>query len=410
MICKPSNGGCKSLKSILWKIRRKESLINIGINITSAVAGGGVVYLDNLIKHISGYGGTNKYYIYDTIKPTIKRSENESGNFEWLIFKFPSLGSIFRIFWEQFILPVYLKRDKIQILFCPANIGLLFYKIPFVVVVQSVAMFDDNLIRREKLLPKFRFLFLRLLTIHSMRKARKVIFISKAAQKTLCEKYNIRYEKTTVIYHGNENCFNLDFNQIDIHKVTKLYGLDKYILFVSNIYQFKNFYELILAFISIKDRIDKRIKLVFAGVSFDDVYYKRLKKIIFENNCEDHIQFLGHVSNEVLPFLYTSSLLYVYPSTLESFGMTLVEAMCCGSPIIASNIEPIPEICHEAALYFNPNDSDDIAEKMLMLLQSGKLQADLSKKALKRAKFFSWEKTTLETLNLIESAHEDCNQ
>lgn len=382
--------------------------VKIGINTTSAVAGGGVTYLVNLIKQLYAFDGENKYYIYATIKSSIQECKNSSANFEWLTYKFPSINPIFRIFWEQFILPVYLKINKVQILLCPANIGLIFSQFPYVLVVQNVAMFNDDLIRREKSYQKIRLLLLRALTKYSIKKAKKVIFISKASQKAICEKYSIGYEKTTVIYHGNEDHFHSCQNQVDGNKIKSKYKLNKYLLFVSNIYQFKNFYELILSFIKIKDKIDKNIKLVFAGVSFDDLYYKKLKKVIYNNGCENRIQFLDHVPTDELPYLYANSILYVYPSTIESFGKTLIEAMGCGASVIASNIEPIPEVCQDAALYFNPNDPDDIADKMFKVLGSDDLQLELSKKAVERAKFFSWEKTARETLKVLEA--ETCNE
>jgi len=96
-------------------------------------------------------------------------------------------------------------------------------------------------------------------------------------------------------------------------------------------------------------------------------------------------------------------MLYVYPSILESCGKTLIEAMGCGASIAVSNIDPMPEMCADAAIYFNPDDPDDIAEKMLKVLQSDKLRTGLSTKALKRAAYFSWEKTAKEMLDVLVS-------
>ncbi len=376
--------------------------VNIGLNITSAVAGGGVTYLNKLIKYFANHDHVNKYYVYASGNSAIQSFKNTSINLTYLVHKLPKYSIFARIFWEQFVLPFSLKKHSVQILFCPANIGPIFFNFPFVLVVQNIAMFNDDLIRSETPYQKLRLLFLRLLTKHSMLRAEKVIFISKASQKALCGKYGIDYEKTIVIYHGNEGHFHL--NQIVKSKTENRYNLEKYILCVSNIYKFKNFYELILAFIKIKDKIDQNMKLVFIGQSFDNEYNEKLQKVIAANSCRDRIKFIGHVPHKDLPLLYAHSTLYAYPSTIESFGKTLIEAMASGATVVASNIEPIPEVCGDAALYFNPNDPDDIAEKLMMALQSDDLRSDLSKLALKRGDFFFWEKTAQETLDTINSA------
>lgn len=384
---------------------KKGQGINIGINTTSAVAGGGVTYLNNLIRYLSLYDNLNNYYIYSSTHSTIQRPE--SPNFKWIVCRSPSVSPIFRIFWEQFILPLYLKKHLIQVLFCPANIGLLFMRFPFVVVVQNMAVFNDDFIRYENLYQRIRLHLLRSLTVLSIKRAKKVIFISKNAQDSICTRYNIEQTKTTLIYHGKDEYFDLTSEKLNVQPSCNLLeaiGMDKYILYVSNIYRYKNFYELILAFIKIKDELDKEMKLILAGVSFDDAYYKILNELIVNNNCKERIRFVGHVQNDQLPILYAKTRLFVYPSTIENCPNILIEAMGCGAPIIASNIEPMPEICQDAALYFDPNDPDDIADKMLKALRSDDLRIALSKKAMGRAKSFSWEKTVHETMRAFEEA------
>ena len=112
---------------------------------------------------------------------------------------------------------------------------------------------------------------------------------------------------------------------------------------------------------------------------------------------------MGNVPYEELPFLYSACMIFVYPSTCESFGMTLVEAMACGAPILASMAEPMKEICADAALYFDPMNQTAMADVIFKALSDNELINALRKNALERAKAFSWENTASQTLKIFEN-------
>ena len=153
----------------------------------------------------------------------------------------------------------------------------------------------------------------------------------------------------------------------------------------------------------LKDKIGNDIQLVFAGRCFDEEYYKEMQDFIRVHRYEDRIIFLGNVPYEELPFLYSACMIFVYPSICESFGMTLVEAMACGAPILASKVEPMVEICADAAVYFNPTNPAAIADIILKALKDQNLISQLKINSLKRAKIFSWENTAMNTLKVFES-------
>ena len=384
------------------KVCKGQKPLNIGINTTSAVAGGGVTYLNNLIKWMSACNELNRYYIYLNRKSVVRRFESKRRNCKWVECRFPSISPVFRLFWEQFILPLHLKRDNVNILICPANIGLLFFRFPFVVVVRNMAVFDENFIKREGRVQRLRLYLLRILTVWSMKRAERVIFISKNAQTKVCEEYNIELGKTALVYHGRDKLFCLPLNEQGFERIKEEYKIDKYILYVSNIYRYKNFYELVLAFLNIKDQIDSDIELVLAGVNFDDAYYNKIKKLLGKcGKRRNSVRFIGHVPNDLLPFFYANAMFFVYPSTIENCPNILIEAMGCGSAILSSNIEPMPEICQDASLYFDPNDPGDIGSKMVTMIKSKELRMELSKRAFERSWHFSWERCARETLRLL---------
>lgn len=378
--------------------------MRIAINALSAVAGGGVTYLNQLFKHLSEIDKKNEYLIITTKKGE-KILYAGYKNFQILSFHGPSLSTAFRLIWEQLFLGYILKKYKVNILYSPANIGLLIYSLPTVIMIQTVAPFDRDMIKKQNFYYRLKFNLLRLLTDLSVSKAKNVIFISDKARKELCNYYKLPIDKTSLIYHGKSELFkpNLDSNCLE--EIKKKYNLDKFILYVSNIYQYKNFLELINAFSLTIDQSNCSLRLALVGKNFDNQYTEALKALVKEKKMEDRVVFFGHVPYEELPYFYMLCQLFVYPSTCENCPNILIEAMACGAPILSSDIEPMPEICQDAAIYFNPFNPHDIAEKIQTVLKNNDLLQNLRLRSLKRANCFSWEETAKKTLQVFESCN-----
>jgi len=373
--------------------------VKIAINTTSAVAGGGVTYIKNLLPYLSKINTTHQYLILTTLAGK-EAFYFQHPNFKFVSFETPSRSSILRILWEQFFLPSFLKKERVDILFSPGNICPLFTKLPNVVMIQNIEPFSNVLQKRRGLMQRIRLRLLKLLTILSVKKAQRVIFPSKKAGILT----NTLIKHAKVIYHGiNKEMFHLHIENTILYQFKKKYSLDKFILYVSNVQRYKNFLELIKAFILLKGKIDDTIQLVFAGKCFDKKYYDEMLALIVAHGYENRIIFLGNVPYEELPYLYSACTLFVFPSTCESFGMTLVEAMACGAPVLASNIEPMPEICANAAIYFDPTNPAEISNTIFRVLEDRGLISTLRKNALQRIKIFSWENTAINTLKVLEA-------
>lgn len=375
--------------------------MRIAINALSAVAGGGVTYLNQLFKYLSEIDRKNDYLIITTKKGKGVLVASYK-NFQVLSFKFPSISPVFRIFWEQFYLWYILKKNRVTILYAPANIGLIFSSIPTVLMIQTVAPFYPEMIRNQNVYYRLKFNLLRLLTTFSTRKAKKIIFISERARKEVSLQYDLKEEDTLLIYHGRSLHFKPNLDGDHLQEVKRKYNLDQFILYVSNIYRYKNFLELVQAFSIIKDKIPSNIKLALVGKSFDDQYTKLLKTFVQEKGMNDRIIFFGHVSYEELPYFYALCKLFVYPSTCENCPNILIEAMACGTPILASYMEPMPEVCRDAAIYFDPFNPQDIAEKIQTLLLDKDTLEKLKQHSLLRARRFDWEDTARKTLQAFE--------
>jgi glycosyltransferase involved in cell wall biosynthesis len=174
-----------------------------------------------------------------------------------------------------------------------------------------------------------------------------------------------------------------------------------FILSVSHINHYKNYRELIQAYDLLGDN-GELPPLVIAGRPRDRDCYRALIKLTRERGLANKVRFVGEVPRGSLYWLYNRCLFLVFSSTVETCPRTLIEAMKCGAPIACSDRSAMPEICGDAALYFDPDKPDKIATQMKQLLHSPQLRNDLRKRSLERAKCFSWDATARETLLFFE--------
>lgn len=224
-------------------------------------------------------------------------------------------------------------------------------------------------------------------TIKAKEKAIKnadgIICISNTTKKDLLKHYHISEEKIKVIYHGNSLLY--DITEPPLIK-------NPYLLYVGDRRAYKNFAFLLTAF-SNSGLAKKDYKIIcFGGGGFSN--YER--KIISDYKLNDAVyQIEG--SDRDLANAYKNASVFVYPSLYEGFGIPLLEAMHYGCPVVASDASCFPEIGGDAVLYFDPKNTDELTEKILIILENTELRDNLIEKGLEREKLFSWEKCADET-------------
>lgn len=199
----------------------------------------------------------------------------------------------------------------------------------------------------------------------------------------------------TVIPHGVRH---------DIFKVYEDHELDtelpdKFMLFVGSIEPRKNLKRLLKAYDSIDKSLKEAYKLVLAG--FKGWENSEIMELI--NNNEQYISYIGYVSDERLAKIYNKSSLFVFPSIYEGFGLPILEAMACGTPVITSHTSSMPEVGGDAAIYCDPYSIEDIADKIVKVLNDSELRYRLREKGINRAKEFTWEKSALKHIEVFNS-------
>jgi len=234
----------------------------------------------------------------------------------------------------------------------------------------------------------------------TLKTADKIIAVSHNTKRDLIKYFEIPEDKIRVIYGAvNENYKPLKENEIN--KIKEKHGLIyPFILYVGGLAPNKNVMTLINAFYKLKKHGFDNYKLIVAGVK--KWKYKNVFETIEKLNLQKDVVFAGYVLGEDLSLLYNAADLFVYPSLYEGFGLPPLEAMACGTPVITSNTSSLPEVVGDAGIMVNPYDANELADKMCKVLTNEDLKKELSKKGLKRAKLFSWEKCARETLEVYK--------
>ncbi len=230
---------------------------------------------------------------------------------------------------------------------------------------------------------KFKFFAYRFVVSQAAKKAKKIIAPSNATKKDIVEYLKVPSSKIQTIYEGVDKAL--------MNSVQSGNKKDHF-LYIGNAYPHKNLEFLLKVF---KDLPDLRLILV----GKEDYFYKKLKKKAEKLNVTN-VKFFGFATDAELSDLYKKAKALIIPSLIEGFGLPALEAMANNCLVIASDIPVLHEVCGDAAIYFDPKNSGDLAEKLNNVNTSN--HQDKIEKGYKRVKQFSWEKTAQETLKLYK--------
>jgi len=218
-----------------------------------------------------------------------------------------------------------------------------------------------------------------------------VICVSESTKADLLNIINIPSERITVIHHASEIDAAISYGDEAVPD-------QPYFLYVGSRAHYKNFDGLCRALATIiESRPD--IMLCVVGSPFNS---KELK-LIGELGLSSVIENYGEVTDGQLAKLYRGSVAFVYPSLYEGFGIPPLEAMACGTAVIAANCSSIPEVVGDAAVLFEPSETDGLTEALFFVLNHPAKRSLFISKGYERAKNFSWKKTATQTVQVYRS-------
>ncbi len=274
--------------------------------------------------------------------------------------------------WTQFALPFSLLLDKKRpdVFFSPSHYAPRFSPVP-----TAISIMDLSYIHFPELFTKHDLYQLVNWTKYSAKNARKIFTISNFSRDDIIKIYKKLPSDVVTTYLGIRETENLKHKTVSMDELNKKFGITKpYILFVGTIQPRKNIAKLIEAFsilinankYSESTRIEKDLDLVVVGKK--GWLWEEILAAPEKFKIADRVKFLDFVGNEDLPVLYKNALCFTLPSLYEGFGLPVLEAMKFGCPTVISNVSSLPEVGGDAAIYFDPQSADDMAEKLDLVI------------------------------------------
>ena len=322
----------------------------IGINATYKLHGGAKTLLLEFIKNITLLRPNFKLIIYTRKENIIELNQIDLSVVDLIVIRGVSRSNLIRIAWEQLVLPFTARKMKNDVLFCPGNMSPILNTVKKKAQwIGTVGPFFKEVYEDVPLHMRFKFYINKVLIILSSYTSDIVIHETKFSMDFFIEKYNLNKDFQFLIQAGKDDFFSPKINKFFDAKYTNS------IVVVSHLYRYKNIENLIYAYSKFITK-ESDAKLYIIGGIINQKYYNYLQRLVEKLNLNNMVVFTGLMTKEDLRYVYSSCKLFVFPSFCESSGYTLIEAMSCGAPILASNRTAIPDTCSDGATYFEPTD------------------------------------------------------
>jgi len=275
------------------------------------------------------------------------------------------------------------------------------YLCPFFLPCKSVVTIHDILYTsHEQYFPTSHTFQLKVLTPLTVRFADRIIAVSEYTKAQIVSRFGIEESKIGVTLEAGPPAFRLLSNGETVrNEVKSKYRIDNdFILYVGRLAPIKNLPRMLNAFTEYNRKTDKKISFVLVG-SLDPVYPdKEIEGLIAQLSFNYNIRILNEISQDDLVMLYNSALCFLFVSLGEGFGLPILEAMGCGTPVITSNVTSCPEVAGSAGITVDPYNDKEIYESLSGVLSSPELREQMKKDGLKRSSFFSWDRCCRETI------------
>ena len=353
------------------------------------------------ILEIQKMDNENEYFIF--VKPGEDHCVKSTENVHVVEIACPSYP-----LWEQWALPRAAKKANVDILHCTSNTAPIWCDIPLVLTLHDIIFLEPRDKQNKSLYQNLGWFYRRLDVPRILNKCRRIITVSNFEMENIINKLNIPRERMAMIYNGYNEWFSPIKNCDLPNAISQKLTANNYFFFLGNTDPKKNTERTLVAYSKYLSQSSIKRKLLMADL---DTNY--LNDIITRNgieNIREKIVIPGYIVNSDLPFIYNNAFAFLYTSLRESFGIPLLEAMACGTPVITSNTSSMPEIGGADAILVNPESSDEITSMMLRLETDESFYQKQKTIGLERAKLFSWKKTTEQLLHLYQEVYQELSK
>jgi glycosyltransferase involved in cell wall biosynthesis len=349
-------------------------------------------YSLHLLRELLALEGPHRFRLYynQAPAPGILR-----GGAERRVIPFPRLWTHVRLSWEMV-------ADPPDLLFVPAHV------LPLVHPRRSVVTIHDL---GYHYYPEAHTLsqnaYLRWSTRHNARTAARVVVDSEATQRDVAHYYGVSTEKLTVVYPGRDETLAPVADPAVLAAVRARYGLaGPYVLYVGTLQPRKNLVRLVRAFSELQAARGRDggpiagLQLVLAGQK--GWLYEEILTQVRKLDLSGTVVLTGYVPDTDLPALLSGALAFVFPSLYEGFGLPVLEAMACGTPVVCSSVSSLPEVAGDAALLVDPLDEGALSEALHRLVADEGLRRGLVERGFRQVERFSWQRCAREVMAVLE--------
>jgi glycosyltransferase involved in cell wall biosynthesis len=365
----------------------------IGIDARKAQDFGIGTYIRNLLRHLGELDQDNRYVLFTGATGRDLLSDLPE-NFHLLVERSPvySVRELVALSWKLFRLRLDLYHAT-------------HYVLPAVVPCRVVVTIHDliHLLYPDFLPSRLALLYAQGMIRRALARADQVITVSENTKADLLEFFAVDAGKIEVVHNGVEEVFRQRLADEDVERWLRHLGIERpYVLFVGNPKPHKNLDNLVQAYARARllHPFEARLVCVGARRKAEFKIYQRAVQL----GVGDHVHLLGHVAQEALPALYQGADLFLYPTLYEGFGLPVVEAMACGTPVITSNTSSLKEIAEGYAYLVDPLDVTAIAEAIAHCMADPERRDSLGELGRRRSKDFQWRRTAELTLAVYRRA------
>jgi len=379
--------------------------MRIGIDarfLTHPQKGGFKTYTENLICAIEDIDRENEYFLYLDRQPVATDLIPVRPNFITRVVS--GSRKFYGMPWrEQYALPRQIKKDSLDLFHSPCLTAPLYLDLPLVVTIHDMIWYYPNRyssngrgINKRSLMMQYY----KAVPEMAARKANAVITVSMAAKQSIIENMQISDDRIFVTHEAAGSLYH-PLDSRDTADVVEKYHLpSNFILGIGSADPRKNIKTLVRAYASLPEPLRQtyHLAIVYHHKSLASDVLSDVEKL----GILDNVHILDGVSDQDLAGLYNRASVFAFPSLEEGFGLPPLEAMACGTPVLAANNSSIPEIVGEAALQFKADDVAKLTELISNVLTDPKLQAEMKKSGIEQAYTFSWKKCGMETVQVYQ--------
>ena len=356
-------------------------------------------YTEALVRELPALAPDDEFVVFSGPAP-VPPDRGFDPRTEWVHARMPTGKPVARIGWEQTVGTTVARRHGLDLIHAPVNVTPIISGVPSVVTIHDLAF---HLYPEQY--PGAKQRYLRLMTRLSVRRAARVIAVSNATRDDVIRLYGADPARVVTIPNGVSD----DFRPLPADDVARFkreqHLPERFILFVGTLQPRKNVETLLKAYARVA--AESGWPLIIAGApgwDYETIFTAARELGLTGTDGPERVRFVGFVPAETLPLWYNAAEMLVYPALYEGFGLPLLEAMACGTPVIGANVSSLPEVVGEAGLLVPPKDVDALGRAMLTLMRMDEMRADLRERGLRRAAEFSWRRTAEETLAIYRDA------